>query len=73
MSHLYTPFFLANNKSDDSGMHEVSHNCDGRIGFAAHDKVDAKTYRLIEFAFNAGKRARSKEFTKLLQDGGLKE
>lgn len=70
---LYPPFFSAGLKDDGGDMYKVCHNCDGGIGFAAEDEVDAKTYRLIQFAFNAGKRARSKEFAALLKDGGLKE
>lgn len=72
---LHTPFFSMQISSQEGreDVYEIHHNCDGGIGFSALDIVDAKTHRLIKFAFNAGKRSRSKEFARLLQDGGLKE
>lgn len=65
---LYRPWFECKpipNTTD----YEVRHNCDGRINFAASDVVDEKTARLIQLAFEEGKRERSREFSKLLEEG----
>lgn len=63
---LHTPYFKVR-YNETEGTYVVTHNVDGRLGFAATDDVDAKTYRLIMLAFEAGKRKRSKEIRELLE------
>ena len=64
-STLYTPYFKVQINETD-GKFVVTHNADGRLGFAAKDEVDSETYQLIALAFEAGKRKRSKEIGELL-------
>lgn len=55
---LYRPFFRVEPNADGW---RITHNCNGNIGFAAHDIIDDDTRRLIELAIEEGKRRKALE------------
>lgn len=63
---LHTPYFVIEPRAN--GEYQIRHNCDGGLSFAATEMVDEKTFHLLAMAIAEGKRRRSAEFNKLLED-----
>jgi len=68
---LYKPYFVIEPVVTESGeeSYRVRHNCNGNIGFCStEDHIDAHTGYLIKLAVAEGKRERSREINKFLDD-----
>ena len=68
MSTLYQPYF--NVIATQDGGYRVAHNCNGSLNFRVDEEINDTTANLLQFAFDEGKRQRSREIAGLLELNG---